>query len=88
MTQRHMPGHHGRGMEATGPLVPPGQGHQEIVATASDDVTRKALKADADFTQRTTRRLMSQREQEIEDGDVCLTPAMRKNMIETGEMKK
>lgn len=78
-------GHQREGMEAAGPIVAERRGHQEIIALPSDEMTRKALKADADLTQRTTRRLMSEREVEIELGDDVMTPAMKANKEELGE---
>ncbi len=71
----HIPGHHGRGMEAGGPLVKPGDGYQERDATKST-----MLKYDEQLTIRVARihqrEARDAREAEIEAGLVHLTPAM------------
>jgi hypothetical protein len=81
---KHVPGHHGRGMEAGGPIVAPGAGHQEIVARPSLDPL--AARSFTRRVQENTFILSTERAWEIEDGVVCHdTPAMKKNKEECGE---
>jgi hypothetical protein len=72
---KHVPGHHGRGMEAIGPLVWPGQGYQELVATKST-MDPLHVKVMIFCRQGRERKLMSDRAIEIEAGLVHQTPAM------------
>ena len=72
----HIPGHHGRGMETSGPIVKPGEGYQERIALPSDLERRDYLTQVAALVQRTTKRLMAEREAGIDAGLVHQTPAM------------
>lgn len=70
----HVPGHHNRGMEANGPVVPAGGGYQERDATKSTLDPDKAAALASD-TQLRTKILMLEREREIDAGLEHLTPA-------------
>lgn len=71
----HIPGHHGRGMEAAGPIVKPGDGYQERDATNSTMLKydEQLIICVARILQREAR---DAREAEIEAGLVHLTTAM------------
>jgi hypothetical protein len=67
-------------MEASGPIVKPGEGYQERIAPPSDLERRDYLTQMAALVQRTTKRLMAEREAEIDTGLVHHTPAMAESI--------
>lgn len=81
----NIPGHHGRGMEANGPIVAPGGGYREIIAVRTETFgVRDYFFQCAKLVQRSTRRLMDQRAAEIEEGLVHQTPAMAESLEKLG----
>ena len=74
----HIPGHHGRGMEAAGPLVKPGEGYQERDATRST-LPPEVANDRVERAQVMQRNLMATRTAKVEadEAGLHLTPAMK-----------